>query len=99
MNELLRFEPTPDALRNGRRTMAITAVIGLLLAGLIASDASFTDPNTVAVFAALAATLIGDAIAYLGSPTTIRYRVGLAITTIGIIAGFWFALTRPLPVA
>ena len=94
MNELLRFEPTPDALRNGRRTMAITAVIGLVL-GALNVAAGFTDPQTVAIFAALGLSLVGDAIAYLGQPTTTRYRLGLAITTVAIVAGFYFLLANP----
>jgi hypothetical protein len=94
-----RFEPTPEAIRNGRRVMAVVAVVAVIAVALILFVPGFADAQYLGITAALGLSLVGDAVAYLGQPTTTRYRIGLAITTIGILAGFWFLVANPFPAA
>ena len=97
MNELLRFEPTPDALRNGRRTVVIVAIVLAFAILMILFVPGFSDNQYLGITAGLVVTLLGDSIAYLGAPTKTRYRAGLAITTVGILIGLWFFLFNQFP--
>lgn len=88
MNYLLRMEPTPSALRQGRLVMAIVAVIlGVLLALYVASGAP-PDSGLIATSVATGAILVGDGIAYFGQPSLRRYRIGRVIGSVAIVAAF-----------
>ncbi len=98
MDYFQRLEPTPSALRNGRLVMVIVGAILLVLVVLMAIDVSPRDPNTLAIAAATAVTVVGHGIAYLGQPTLGRYRAGLVVMTVGIVAAFAVLLLNPFPV-
>jgi hypothetical protein len=95
MDAFLRLQPTPEALKNGRRTMVAVAVIVVGIAVFMLLVPGAVDANWLAILAMTTVTLIGDGIAYLGQPTLSRYRVGLVITAIGIVASFFILLTEP----
>jgi hypothetical protein len=89
------LQPTPAALRNGRRTLAIFGAFVALALVLVALVPGFGDRQMVAVTAASCVALAGDAIAYLGRPTVTRYRTGLIVTTLAIVVGFAIAFANP----
>ena len=99
MDYFLRLSPTPEALRNGRRTMVVVAVIVVGIAAANLLIPAFADANMWAILATTCLTLLGDGIAYLGQPTLMRYRVGLVITTIGIAASFYLLIAEPFKAA
>jgi hypothetical protein len=99
MDYFLRLQPTPEALKNGRRTMVAVAVIVVGIALFMVLVPEAVDANWLAILAMTTLTLIGDGIAYLGQPTLTRYRVGLVITGIGIAASFFILLTEPFKAA
>lgn len=89
------LQPTPTALRNGRRTMAIFAAFVAVMVVLVGFVPGFGDPQMLAVTATTCVALAGDAIAYLGQPTVTRYRLGLLVTTLAGVAGFYVVLANP----
>ncbi len=89
------LQPTPTALRNGRRTLAIFAVFVAVAVALVAFVPGFGDRQMLAIVASSCFALTGDAIAYLGRPSTTRYRLGVILTTIAIVVGFYIALANP----
>jgi hypothetical protein len=95
MDYFLRLQPTPEALKNGRRTMVAVAAIVVGIALFMVLVPGAVDANWLAILATTTLTLIGDGIAYLGQPTLTRYRIGLVITAIGIAASFFILLTEP----
>jgi len=95
MNSRRRSEPTPEALRNGRRTLVIFGVFVAVLLALNFFITDFADGNTWAIMATTGVAFVGDCIAYLGQPSLTRYRLGLVVTTIGIVAGFAILITNP----
>jgi hypothetical protein len=66
--------------------------VALLLVGFVPG---FADRQMLAVTATACVALAGDAIAYIGQPTVTRYRLGLIITTLAIVVGFYIALANP----
>ena len=99
MDYFLRLAPTPEALRNGRRTMIVVAVIvgAIALANLLIP--AFADANMWVILATTGLILVGDGIAYLGQPTLTRYRIGIVITTIGIVTSFYLLIAEPFKAA
>ncbi len=95
MDYFRRLEPTPSALRNGRLTLAIVAAILGIIAALIVLVPGFGDTGTLAITAATVVTLAGHVIAYLGQPTLTRYRLGLVVMAVGIVAAFWMLIANP----
>ncbi len=95
MDRFLNLRPTPEALKNGRRTMVIVAiiVIGIGLFNVLIPDAA--DANMWAILGTTCLTLVGDGIAYLGQPTLLRYRAGLVITAVGIASSFYLLIVEP----
>jgi hypothetical protein len=91
--------PTPSALRGGRITLVVLVVVFVIGVASILLVPGFGDTQFIAVMAATGVMVVGDATAYLGQPTVTRYRLGLAITTIGIVLAFWFWLANPFPPA
>jgi hypothetical protein len=96
MEWFMQLRPTPEALKNGRRTMVAVGVIVVGVALFMVLTPGAIDANWLAILAATIVTLIGDGIAYLGQPTLTRYRVGLITTGIGIAAAFFFLIAEPL---
>jgi len=94
-----RLEPTPTALRNGRRTLAIFAAFVAVILALIVLVPGFGDTGMLAITAATCVALAGDAIAYLGQPTLTRYRLGLIVTTVGVVASLVLLIANPFPSA
>jgi hypothetical protein len=75
--------------------MAIVAIaLGVILLGVVLVP-EVVDAGLLAIVAATLVTLAGHAIAYLGTPTVVRYRVGLVVMTMGIVASFWLLLANP----
>lgn len=64
MDYLRRFEPTPSALRNGRLTLGVLAVLVAIIVALIAVVPGFGDPTMVAITAATSVTLAGHVVSY-----------------------------------
>jgi len=96
MEYLRRLEPTPDALRNGRVRLSIFAVVLVVLLVIIVFVPGISDDrNLLAITAATGVAFAGDCIAYLGQPSLTRYRLGLLVTTVGIIASFVILFTNP----
>ena len=95
MDYLRRLEPTPDALRNGRLVLGVFAVFLAVLVVLIVFVPEFAnDRNLLAITAATGVAFAGDCIAYLGQPSLTRYRLGLTVTTVGIVTGFVILFTN-----
>lgn len=95
MNYLRRLEPTPSALRNGRVVLVlITAVLGAGVA-IIVLVPGINDPWLFAILAATSVTVAGHAVAYIGRPTLLRYRIGLIVATVGIVGAFALMLIAP----
>lgn len=69
MDYLRRLEPTPSALRNGRLTLAILAVVVAVVVAMIVLIPGFGDATTLAITASTTVTLVGHVIAYVGQPT------------------------------
>ncbi len=99
MNYFRRLEPTPTALRNGRRTLVVVAAIVGLILVLLLFLPGFRDTGMVAITATTMVALVGHAIAYLGQPTLTRYRLGLIVATVGIVASFVLLIADPFPAA
>ena len=95
MDYFRRMEPTPSVLRQGRLVMVMVAGILAVLLVLMFVDGSFRDPGTIAIAAATGVTVAGHGFAYLGQPTLARYRLGLVVMTVGIVAAFAFLLIDP----
>lgn len=91
------LRPTPTGLRGGRITLAIVAALVGVLVVLLALDPGFRDPSMLAITGTTIVSGAGFAIAYLGQPTLTRYRVGLIVITIGVLASFWLLVASPLP--
>jgi hypothetical protein len=97
MDHVRNLRPTPSALRNGRIVLAALAgVVGVAVI-LIVLVPGFGDAATLAIAAATIVTLAGHVIAYVGQPTLTRYRVGLVVITVGIVAAFWLLIANPSP--
>ena len=90
-----RWEPTPDVLRNGRITLAIFAAFMVVLLVLIALLPELRNTGMLAITATTFVALVGDAIAYLGQPSVTRYRLGLIVTAIGVVASFYLLIASP----
>jgi len=95
MDCIRRMQPTPQALRTGRLTLAIIAAFAVVILALIVLVPGFGDTGMLAITAALIITIAGHAIAYLGQPTLTRYRLGLIVMAVGIVAGFWLLVASP----
>jgi hypothetical protein len=95
MDAFLRMQPTPEALHKGRRSMAAVGVIVAGVALFILLVPGAADPNWLAILATTSLALAGNAIAYLGEPTLLRYRIGLILTGIGVAASFYLLLVEP----
>ena len=76
-------------------TLAIFGAIVVVMLGLVLLVDGFGDRQMLAITATSLVVLAGDAIAYLGQPSVTRYRFGLIVTTIAIVAGFYFAFANP----
>jgi hypothetical protein len=97
INYLRGLEPTPSALRNGRLTLVIVAaVVGAILI-LLVLDPAFGDTGMLAITGATVVTLVGHVLSYVGQPTLGRYRLGLVVMAIGIVAAFWLVIANPFP--
>jgi hypothetical protein len=95
MDYLRRLAPTPDTLRNGRLTLVVFGVFLAVLVALIVFVPEFADANLRAIVAATGLAVVGDCIAYLGQPSLTRYRIGLVVTAIGVLASFLILVTNP----
>lgn len=99
MDYLRRLAPTPTALRNGRITLVIFAALMAILLILIVLVPDLRDTGMLAITGTTSVALAGDAIAYIGRPTLTRYRLGLVVTTIGVVASFVLLIANPFPPA
>jgi hypothetical protein len=96
MDAFLRLEPTPEALHKGRRSVAAVGIIVAGVALFILLVPGATDPNWLGILASTSLALAGSAIAYLGQPTLLRFRIGLILMGIGIVASFYLLIAEPL---
>jgi hypothetical protein len=96
MDAFLRLQPTPEALHKGRRSLAAVGVIVAGVALFILLVPGATDPNWLAILGTTTIALAGNAIAYLGQPTLLRYRIGLILIGVGITASFYLLIVEPL---
>ena len=95
MNRFTSMSPTPESLRNGRRTfVAVAAIFGVIF-GLIVLVPGFADTTMLTVMAASLLTLGGTGIQYLGQPSLVRYRIGMVLTAVGIVASIWMLVANP----
>ena len=90
-----RLQPTPDALRNGRLTLLGVALIELVIAGLMVAVPGFGDAGLFTTWLVTLVTVAGLAIAYLGEPTTARYRIGLVVSVVGMVGAFLTLIAFP----
>lgn len=73
--------------------MVAIIVVGVALFILVTPAAA--DAGWLAVLAATIVTVVGHGIAYLGEPTLTRYRVGLVLIGLGIVAAFFLLIVEP----
>jgi O-antigen ligase len=92
MDAFRRLEPTPQALRNGRRLLVLLVAL-LAVVTIVTLLGSGFDTATLAITIATCVTVIGHVIAYVGQPSLLRYRVGLVVAAVGIVTAFWMLIT------
>ena len=92
-----RLAPTPSALRSGRLTFAILAVVVAGCVALMVFLPGFADMAMLAVTASTSVTLAGLGVAYLGEPGLTRYRIGLVVATVGMLLSIYLWLADPFP--
>jgi hypothetical protein len=97
MDYFRSLSPTPSALRNGRIVLTVVAIVVGVILIFIVLVPGFGDMGMLAITAATSVTLAGHAVAYLGQPSLMRYRIGLVVLTIGTVAAFWLLIANPFP--